>query len=111
MGRVDRSPAREDGPPEERVECTVATMRRMRGVRRRRRFDCQGLRELLAIAGANVAVQAIARWSHRERAEAIAWAHAQIDAFKHDKPGYQTSVFWPEHISRSNREWPTRQAC
>jgi hypothetical protein len=68
------------------------------------------LRELLAIAGANIAVQAIARWSTRERNEAIAWAHAQVEAFRKDKPGWTTSVFWPEHVSRANRAWPTRQA-
>lgn len=110
MGRVDRSPARESRPPEECVECAVADMRRIRGVRRRQRFDCQGLRELLAIAGANITVQAIARWSHRERAEAIAWAHAQVEAFRKDKPGWKTSVFWPEHVSRANRDWPARGA-
>jgi hypothetical protein len=72
---------------------------------RQRLNDCTGIRQLLAVAGANVSVQAIAKWSKRQRAAAITWAHEQIAAFRADKPGWSTSVFWPEHVSRANRDW------
>lgn len=84
----------------------VGKMRRMHAGARKHPKNCtQCVRELLTIAGANVSVRAIARWSRRQRAEAKTWAHEQIAAYARDKPGWQTSVFVPEHVSSANRGW------
>jgi hypothetical protein len=57
--------------------------------------DYEGLHQLLAIAGANVSVEVIARWSAPQRADAIVWAQAQIVAWRTDKSAL---VCWPEHV-------------
>src|SRR5262245_6267529 len=89
----------------------VGKMRRTHdGARRRHRHthsrNCsQCVRELLTIAGANVSVRVIARWSKRQRVAAITWANDQIAAWSKDKAGWTTSVFVPEHVSSANRGW------
>lgn len=82
----------------------VGRTHRMRaGAHSRNCVEC--LHQLLAIAGANISARSIGRWSRRQRADAKAWANAQIAAYSKDKPGWQTSVFVPEHVSSANRGW------
>lgn len=66
--------------------------------------ECDSIRQLLTIAGANVSVESIKPWSRAQRDEAITWARAQLAAWSKDRLGYQTSVFWPEHVSVSHVE-------
>jgi len=83
---------------------------RKRSNRQRRRSQhrlrtllvCDGVHQLLAVAGANVNVAVIRRWSARQRVEAVAWAQAQIAAWAKDKSGWRTSVYWPEHVSQAH---------
>lgn len=63
--------------------------------------------QLLALAGANVPHAAIAAWSPAQRDDAVAWARAQLVAWQRDKPGWQTSVYWPEHVSLAHVERTT----
>jgi len=71
--------------------------------------DYEGIHQLLTVAGANVRVGVIRSWSQRNRAAAIRWAKAQVAAWAKDKPGWQTSVHWPAHVSSAHHERALRR--
>src|SRR5262245_53907813 len=63
--------------------------------------------QLLALAGANISNATLAAWSAAQRDDAVAWARAQLVAWQRDRKGYETSVFWPEHVSLAHTERAT----
>jgi len=71
--------------------------------------DYEGIHQLLTVAGANVSMSVIRTWSQRKRAVAIRWAKAQVAAWAKDKNGWQTSVYWPAHVSSAHRERTVRR--
>jgi len=75
----------------------------MMTTKQRRIVQREDVHQLLAVAGANVSVAVISRWSAKQRAEAITWAQAQIAAWVKDKTGWRSSVRWPKHVSSAHR--------
>lgn len=64
--------------------------------------DLEGLHELLAIAGANVSLETVARWSPALRAEAIVWANTQCEAWATDTT---LVIRWPAHVRLAHVPW------
>lgn len=63
----------------------------------------QDLQQLLAAAGATIALDTLVDWTPEQCDEASEWARSQAEAIAKDKPGHHTSVKWPEHVSAAHQ--------